>query len=410
MLRRLPIDSSQPVVVFAVARLGLSLAALVATVALQYDDWGPTAIVTGAGFVPWSIAVLVVAQRDPDAALSPIVVAGDLALLVGLELATPDASRGVRAAALVLIAAHSQFQGEGRGMILAAVWVAVLVSASAIRGGSTLDSHLLAFYDILFAAAALATGLVVGRLRTSESASRIRARELSRHTLRSESEARRRVAEAIHDGPVQELIGLDMILATAGQEMERGGTRRAEELISDARKLTERNIQVLRDEMLDLGPYGIKELTLDTAIEECIPTWTRRYGFDIRVALETVPLPPEVSGELFRIAQEAVINAGRHANADRVSVSLRRVEEEVELRVADDGKGFGSSNPWADTEPGHLGLASMRERAELLGGRLEIDTSGPGTTVVARAPLDHQGPERVAWPRLRSSRRRMKEE
>ena len=69
---------------------------------------------------------------------------------------------------------------------------------------------------------ALATGLVVGSLRTSESASRLRARSLSRRTIQAEGEVRRRVAEAIHDGPIQELIALDMILSSARTAVLRG--------------------------------------------------------------------------------------------------------------------------------------------------------------------------------------------
>ena len=81
------------------------------------------------------------------------------------------------------------------------------------------------------------------------------------------------------------------------------------------------------------------------------------------------------------------MNAGRHAEATAVSISLRTVDSEVELRVTDNGHGFEHENPLAAAEPGHIGLASMRERAELLGGSLEIETSERGTRVLVRAPL-----------------------
>ncbi|MBN1528339.1 MAG: sensor histidine kinase [Thermoleophilaceae bacterium] len=384
MARRASIGSIPPVLVFAGARVALSVAGLIAVVATQYDGWENTALVIGGLVVPWSLGVLLVATRNEPAALGPVVMAGDLLVLLAVELVTPDASRGVRSAATFLVAAHAHFQGPRRGVILAVVWVAVLVAGSAIRGGSSLDSHVVAFHDTLFALATISTGLVVGRLRTAETASRLLARDLSRHTMREEAEVRRRVAQSIHDGPVQDLIGLDMILSTLGRELEAGTVDgRARDLLGDARELTTRNVQALRDEMVDLGPYGFREVTLASAIEGSVPAWSRRYGVDVKLDLENDVLPEQVAGELFRISQEAVINAGRHADASTVTVTLRRQTGGVELTVADDGSGFEQRGP----RPGHLGLAGMRERAELLGGRLDIASSPRGTVVTARVPL-----------------------
>ena len=108
------------------------------------------------------------------------------------------------------------------------------------------------------------------------------------------------------------------------------------------------------------------------------------------VTIERVVLPGEVAGDLFRITQEAVLNAGRHAEADTVSISLRTVGHEIELRVTDNGHGFAGRDPFAASEPGHLGLASMRERAALLDGNIDIETSEQGTRVLVRAPLPAQ--------------------
>ncbi len=316
MARRFSISAVPPVLVFAGARLALSLAGLGAVLVTRYDGWENTALVIGGLVVPWSLAVLLVATRDPAKALGPVVMGGDLLVLLAVELVTPDASRGVRSAATFLVAAHAHFQGERRGVALAVIWVTVLIAGSVIRGGSSLDSHVVAFHDTLFALATISTGLVVGRLRSAETASRLLARDLSRHTMREEAEVRRRVAQSIHDGPVQDLIGLDMILSTLGNELEAGRPDgRARELLSDARDLTTRNVQALRDEMVDLGPYGFREVTLAAAIESSVPVWARRYGVNVDLDLAHEVLPAPVAGELFRISQEAVINAGRHARA-----------------------------------------------------------------------------------------------
>jgi two-component system, NarL family, sensor kinase len=337
--------------------------------------------------VPWSAALVVFARRHPELPLHPLVAPVDFALLAAVELIAPDTYAAVRFAALFLIAVHAHFQGERRGLVMAAVGVTILVIPSALRsGGPSGDQELL--YETVFALSACATAFMVGRLRTEESASRLRARGVSRRTIKAETEVRRRLAETIHDGPVQELIGLDMVLSAAGSAIAKGETERTLELIGEARGLAGRNVQVLRDEIVDLGPYAFEELSFDTAVENCIVSWKRRYGFEVTLTLEPLKLAPECAGELFRITQEAVVNAGRHSGADTVAIALRAVGEEVELRVVDNGNGFDGDGPLDAPEPGHLGVASMRERAELLGGRLDIESSGRGTRILVRAPLD----------------------
>jgi len=388
-MRRIPIESARPIVVFAITRLAVVIVALVAVAIVDFAHRDAAAIVLWV-FAAWSTGVLFLARRDPDRIVTPMVAAGDFALLLALELAAPDALGTVRLAALFLIAAHAHFQGEQRGVALAAIGSTVLVVGSALRGDSSFGSNMLTF-EAVFIVSAVATAVVVGLLRTSESASRLRARGLSRRTMRAESDVRRRVAEAIHDGPVQELIGLDMILSAARNAAENGRGDEAAGLIDEARELGMRNLRALRDEIVDLGPYAFQEISFETAIENCLPAWRRRYGFEVGLAIERIDMPPEMRGHLFRIAQEAVVNAGRHAEARAVSVSLRTVGSQVELRVADDGHGFDGTDPLGAGEPGHLGLASMRERAELMEGTLDIETSERGTRVLVLAPLGPNG-------------------
>ena len=386
-LRRIPIESSGPIQVFAAARLAVAVVALLAVVITGFPTDGKAAAVL-AVFVVWSAGVVVVARKSPDLTLLPVVPAVDFALLLLLELVAPDTLGGVRLAALFLIAAHSHFQGERRGLIIAVVGSVVLIVGSALRGDAPVDSDVLAFYEAVFLLSALATSVVVGLLRTTESTSRLRARGLSRRTMQAESEVRRRVAESIHDGPVQELIGLDMILSAARSE---SGDTRVGGLIDEARELVGRNVRALRDEIVELGPYAFQEMSFDTALENCLPVWQRRYGLEVRLAIERIDLSPELANDLFRIAQEAVVNAGRHAEATRVELSLRRLGSQVELRVADNGHGFDQSN-LLQQEPGHLGLASMRERAELMDGRLDIHSIERGTRVRVIAPLRTEAP------------------
>ena len=387
MLRRLPIESGGPVRLFAVTRLAVVLLALLAVVVLGFPYEGRGVAVLAGLLVPWSVAVLVLARRNPGAAVSPVVPAVDFVLLAVLEAAVPETLGAVRIAAIFLVASHAHFQGERRGLAVAAGGSALLVITTQVRGDEPVTGSVLGLYETVFVVSSLATALVVGTLRTAESASRMRARGLSRRTIQAESEVRRRVAEAIHDGPVQELIGLDMILSAARGAAEDGRSEEASKLIEEARQLAATNVQALRDEIVDLGPYAYHELTFDAAVEHCIPIWRRRYGFEVMAAIERVDLPRDLAGDLFRIAQEAVVNAGRHAHAKAVSISLRTVDSNVELRVTDNGRGFQNADRLPAWEPGHLGLASIRERAELMDGKLEIETSDLGTKVLVLAPL-----------------------
>jgi signal transduction histidine kinase len=311
---------------------------------------------------------------------------GDLVVLGAIQVADPESYAGLRFVALFLIASHAYFLGELRGLAVAIAGVVLLVPAATVLAVPA-EGGRLAFYEALFGISAVGCGLFVARLRTAESAARLRARELSRRTIEAEALVRRRIAESIHDGPVQELIGLDLMLASVDQALARGDEEHVKERLADARALAERNIGALRDEIVGLGPYAFDELTYAMAIDQCAPVWQRRYQVEIELAVEPLDLPNDVCGALFGVTQEAVANAGRHAGASRVVVTLRTVGDEVELRVSDDGHGFGDADPESATDLGHIGLASMRERAELIGGRLEITTGERGTRVLVRAPL-----------------------
>ena len=396
-LGRLPIDSPRPLVVFAWARLALCVfsLSLVAAVGLPFS--GRLAVVVIFLVLPWCLGLVALASRSPAVALNPLVAVGDILLLLAIEVMAPETYGAVRFTALAFLAVHAHFQGGRIGLALAAFAVSTLVPAALLDPPNGMSDRLLGLFEPMFAAAALATGGLVGSFRTAESASRLRARELTRRTMRSESDIRRRVAEALHDGPVQELIGLDMVLAAAQREARREGASKTVELLDGARDSASRNVVAMRDEMVDLGPHGMDELSYETACERCIPTWQRRYGLQTRLRVEYEDLPSEAEGDLFRITQEAVVNAAKHGGATLVEIDLSISGGRVELRVRDNGGGFEGSDPFASNEPGHIGLAAMRERTELLQGTLRIDSSSEGTTLSVNAPLP---------PSARSSRDR----
>ena len=391
-LARPPIESPEPVLRFAALRLLIAITGLVVLVAAGAPFEGHLTAVVAAVGLPWGIGMLLLAQRRPDMALNPLVAVGDIAALAIGEIAAPDTYGVIRFVAIFFIAAHAMFQGQVRGLLIAALACAVLIPIAVLRG-APVDGAVLAVYETMFVVAALATALMSSSLRATETTGRLQARQVSRRMIETESEIRRRVADSIHDGPVQELVSLDMILSALSAASERGDTEATKKMVHEAHEITERNIQALRDEIVALGPYAFRELTFETAISDCVPVWRRRYDLDVTLDFEPVELSPEVSGPLFQIAQEAVANAGRHAEAARVTVALHRRDSSVELRVSDDGKGFPDLLPLAAEAPGHIGLSSMRERAEMVNGSLTIDSGGRGTVVTVRLPLDGVGKE-----------------
>lgn len=385
-MRRVPIESPEPIAWFGLLRLCITLAAFVSVLAFDVPERGTLAVLSGAVALPWAIAIVVLARRAPTVALHPAVAAVDLAILAVVELLVPASYGAVRFLAIFLVAAHAHFQGRQLGFLVGVVAAAVLVPIAAF-GDPPVHGALLTFYEVLFATSVLSAGIFMGRLRSAESVGRVRARELSRRSIEAEAKVRRRLAEAIHDGPVQELVSLAMMLDTARRAIDKGDVARAGSLIEEARELAESNIGTLREEIVSLGPYAFDELTLDAAIEQCAGAWARRYELKIDLDLERLDLKNEACGSLFGIVQEAVVNAGRHAGATNVQIIVRTSNGEVELCVRDDGSGFNGERPLGPDEPGHIGLATMRERAELIGGRLEIRPGENGTTVLARVPL-----------------------
>ena len=382
---RVPLESREPLLAFSVIRALIAGATVIGLAILGFPYGGRvTALVAGL-VLPWALLVIALTRRRTEAGLSLLVVVGDFIVLGALIAAQPELYAPVHFAALFLVAAHAHFQGAQRSLLVGLLPPLILIPVT-VASDPIADDGLLHAYETVFAVTCVAAALVVGSLRTAESSGRLRARALSRRAIDTESEVRRRLAEAIHDGPVQELASVEMMLASAERALERGDDS-ALEALREARQLTRSNISFLRDEIVDLGPYAFEERSLEQAVADCREVWERRYGVRVAIDLGSARLDPEVAGALFRITQEAVTNAGRHAQASTVTVRLRAGRRSLSLEVEDDGRGFGDIDPLGPAEPGHIGLASMRERAEMLGGQLTVESGKSGTLVCAAIPL-----------------------
>jgi signal transduction histidine kinase len=202
----------------------------------------------------------------------------------------------------------------------------------------------------------------------------------------TQEEERRRIARELHDGVGPALASLNIRLRTAHKLLGRDKHPVAAEL-GEMAELVQASIQDIHRLIHDLRPTALDELGLVPALREHVDRYQKEQGLEVALALpeggERLPSPLETA--LFRIVQEALTNVAKHAQVRRVEMAMTRDQRGVTLCIADDGRGFDPQAPRSGT---HLGLWSMQERVEQLGGHFEVASApGMGTTVKARVPL-----------------------
>jgi NarL family two-component system sensor histidine kinase LiaS len=195
------------------------------------------------------------------------------------------------------------------------------------------------------------------------------------------SEERNRLARDLHDSVKQQVFATTMTLGTAKTLRERD-PEAAWEMVAEAEDLSWEAQQELTGLIHELRPVDLEGKGLAAALQEYGSRWSRQTGIEVGVTLRGEGIaPPAVEQALFRVAQEALANISRHAEAERVQIALACSEGSLVLEIADDGRGF---DPALVHDKG-LGLRSMRERMEALDGELTVEsTPGTGTRLMAR--------------------------
>jgi signal transduction histidine kinase len=245
------------------------------------------------------------------------------------------------------------------------------IDVAVIAGGSV----------VLFLLALARMGGLAGEVAVQSERKRV-----MQTVLRATEQERLRLAADLHDGPVQELTALRYSLNRARTRVQRGQHEEAEALLAGLEVDLATGIGGLRRLMSELRPAVLDEQGLEAALLNQARAFEAASGVacDIRSGLDA-RLAPELETVLYRVTQESLNNIGKHARASRVTVSLATENGGVRLRIHDDGVGF---DPLAARElvgDGHFGLAGMRERVEMVGGRLVVDSvPGEGTTVDVR--------------------------
>ncbi|TCJ16678.1 PAS domain S-box protein [Rubrobacter taiwanensis] len=218
-----------------------------------------------------------------------------------------------------------------------------------------------------------------------------RLRQLVRQVLRAQEEERRRVAYEVHDGLAQTAAGAHQILQAFARRhsCESPGARAQ---LERALELIQQTVRDARQVIADLRPTTLDDFGLAAAVQEQVKKLAgegRQVEYEETLGDER--LPETVETALYRVAQEALSNAAKHAPSARVRVTLERLERSVRLRVRDWGDGFDPDEVPVRSGPGErVGLSSMRERVALLGGRFEI-RSRPGTGTEVEAEVRVSG-------------------
>jgi PAS domain S-box-containing protein len=201
----------------------------------------------------------------------------------------------------------------------------------------------------------------------------------------AQEEERRRIAADIHDDPIQVMSAADMRIQALAESASDPPLREA---LGEVHAVVIQAIERLRSLLFELRPPALDQHGLVVGLGTYLKQVGRDAGFETSLdgELDTEP-PGDVRAVLFRIAQEAIANARKHASASRVDVLLRDEDGGILLEVRDDGRGFDPATI-DPPMPGHLGMSAMPERAEVAGGWWRIETApGRGTTVRCWLPI-----------------------
>jgi len=207
---------------------------------------------------------------------------------------------------------------------------------------------------------------------------------LSRKVISSQEQERARLSRELHDEMGQQLSAIQLVLESmlARPQPDRDYIELIAERIEDLTIEVRRICKGMRPVILDTFGFHM-------SLENLIHEFRDSFDMDIRympTSKDKYPMPPQAAISTYRIAQEALTNALRHAGGAKISVRLHADHEQVQLDIEDDGPGFDST---ASREAG-LGLVGMRERAALCGAELIIDTGpGLGTRIVLTVPITH---------------------
>jgi PAS domain S-box-containing protein len=224
-------------------------------------------------------------------------------------------------------------------------------------------------------------------------------KRLSGQLLLSQDEERRRIARDLHDATGQDLVALATMLGRLRAFLP-AKDRKSRRFLSECKTLANECIREVRTLSYILHPPALDQEGLEDAIRDYALGFAIRSG--IQVELELSPrlgrLSREVELALFRVVQESLTNIQRHSGSRRAKIRIQ-CDSDLTLEISDDGPEASACVPRGNEKPRFkfgVGIPSMRERVNLIGGRLDIDSTNKGTTIRVRIPLQGSARENTS--------------
>ncbi len=206
-----------------------------------------------------------------------------------------------------------------------------------------------------------------------------------------EDEVRHRLARDLHDGPAQTLSALVMEAQYLHRMAEEQDPEALREGLEELERKAYKAMNEIRQVLYILRPVALEQGSLEEALEQLVTRVRQTFSGELVIDVDTTifqDLNPEQKRHLFYLVAEALNNAIKHANAQRIAVRLYREQDTAVLEVEDDGLGFDPNTLEELRLAGHYGILNMSERAELLGGHLSLESQpGQGTRIHVRFPL-----------------------
>jgi signal transduction histidine kinase len=214
-------------------------------------------------------------------------------------------------------------------------------------------------------------------------------RSLSRRLLSAQEEERKKISRELHDEIAQTLSGINVQLATLKQEAA-VNVKGLQKKIVRAQRMVEKSVNIVHRFARELRPPMLDDLGLIPALHSFVKRFSNRTGVGVRLTVSTRlrQLDSVRRTVLYRVAQEALTNVSRHAQATRVDVSIRKLPGAICMEIKDNGKSFRVQRLLRMRGNNHLGLLGMRERVEMVGGSFGVaSVKGRGTTIRAQIPF-----------------------
>jgi signal transduction histidine kinase len=207
--------------------------------------------------------------------------------------------------------------------------------------------------------------------------------------LQAQEDERKRISRELHDEIAQTLVGINVRLSELSRDAE-VNPRGLQKRIARAQRLVEKSVATVHRFARELRPSVLDDLGLVPALHTFMKGIREQTG--MRVSLSAFGAVEKINGDkrtvLYRVAQEALNNAARHAQASQAEVRIEKLGGAICVTIKDDGKGFQLEQVLRANKNRRLGLLGMRERLQMVGGNVAIDsTPGEGTTILAQIPL-----------------------